>query len=144
MVSSICATAPPHPPLDSPPSVHGAAFFPLSRRCDSRRLLHPYREALSSVDFWEASGTGLWPAARIQLREEAHNGKALGSPAASWSSFLSAPPFPHRGIFHFAFDAERSPPSASFDLADRTRADLDRPFRPEIGRVFVVVARWAA
>ena len=94
-------------------------LLPLSL-CDSRRLLHPYREALSSVDFWEASGTGLWPVARNRLREEAHNGKALWLSCATRNSFIffslvflfysPLPVFHPRwlaiatGIFHFAFD----------------------------------------
>lgn len=78
-------------------------LLPLSL-CDSRRLLHPYREALSSVDFWEASGTGLWPVARNRLREEAHNGKALGLSCATRNSFIFSlvffPLFPLLSAFH--------------------------------------------
>lgn len=110
-----CHCRPPHP---FPPAFF---FSPLAAVRDSRRLLHPYREALSSVDFWEASGTGL--SARqleIGLERRRITGKlssALLHPAKAPSlAWPPSPAFhPPAPIFHFAFDrtAPRASPSTT-------------------------------
>lgn len=108
----------PHPgPATRPPHPFPPAFFsPLAAVRDSRRLLHPYREALSSVDFWEASGTGL--SARqleIGLERRRITGKlssALLQPAKA--PFFAWPPLSTpRADFSFRFRSNHAPPHTS-------------------------------
>lgn len=131
MLFSLPPPPPPFTPLSesfsfSPPLFFFSFFLlPLSL-CDSRRLLHPYREALSSVDFWEASGTGLWPVARNRLREEAHNGKALGLSCATRNSFIFFSRF--LSFFYLFFFILCSPLSTPPVARDRHR-NFSFPFR---------------
>lgn len=123
----------PHPgPATRPPHPFPPAFFsPLAAVRDSRRLLHPYREALSSVDFWEASGTGL--SARqleIGLERRRITGKlssALLHPAKA--PFFAWPPLSTPApIFHFAFDRTTRRPTPLLRQRVPERRDTDFPF----------------
>lgn len=119
---------PSRPRRSALPTPFQPAFFsPLAAVRDSRRLLHPYREALSSVDFWEASGTGL--SARqleIGLERRRITGK-LSSALLREPKLLFPPPFSSTPapIFHFAFD--RTTRRQLFDQS-RAREEIFPPF----------------
>lgn len=119
---------PSRPRRSALPTPFQPAFFsPLAAVRDSRRLLHPYREALSSVDFWEASGTGL--SARqleIGLERRRITGK-LSSALLREPKLLFPPPFSSTPapIFHFAFDR-----TTRRQLFDQSRAREEILFFP--------------